>query len=197
MDNSIKCVAVGDGAIGKTCLLVSYATNTFPTEYIPTVFDNYNANVSYKNEIYSLGLWDTAGQEDYDKLRPLSYPDTNCFLLCYSIVNPTSFRNVKTKWMTEIKEFSVEVPIILVGLKEDCRNDEEILKKLQERDQLPITKEQGENLAKEIDAFKFIEVSAKNQKGLKETFDSCIESVFKPKKIKIEKSIKKDKCLIF
>lgn len=49
--------------------------------------------------LFNRSLWDTAGQEDYARLRPLSYPHTDCFVVCYSLTSPVSLRNVSQKWV--------------------------------------------------------------------------------------------------
>lgn len=89
--------------------------NVIPTYIFILRFDNYSAPFTVDGIPVSLGLWDTAGQEDYDRLRPLSYPQTDVFLICYSVVSPSSFDNVTSKWYPELKHHCPDAPIILVG----------------------------------------------------------------------------------
>uniref|UniRef100_A0A8B9DTG8 Cell division control protein 42 homolog n=1 Tax=Anser cygnoides TaxID=8845 RepID=A0A8B9DTG8_ANSCY len=160
---TIKCVVVGDGAVGKTCLLISYTTNKFPSEYVPTVFDNYAVTVMIGGEPYTLGLFDTAGQEDYDRLRPLSYPQTDVFLVCFSVVSPSSFENVKEKWVPEITHHCPKTPFLLVGTQIDLRDDPSTIEKLAKNKQKPITPETAEKLARDLKAVKYVECSALTQ----------------------------------
>jgi len=189
---NIKCVIVGDGAVGKTCLLISYTTNAFPGEYIPTVFDNYSANVMVDGRPVNLGLWDTAGQEDYDRLRPLSYPQTDVFLVAFSIISPHSFDNVKSKWWPEIQHHAPGVPIILCGTKSDLRNDASMIQQLSAKGMNIIEQQKAQERAEEIGAVKYMECSALTQEGLKNVFDEAIRAALnKPKA-----GAKKGGCLL-
>jgi len=190
---NVKAVAVGDGTVGKTCLLISYTTNSFPSDYVPTVFDNYACNVMVDGTVINLGLWDTAGQDDYDRLRPLSYPQTDVFLMIFSVISPRSFQNIKSKWAPEVTHYSPGTPIILVGNKVDLRGDRDITKQLEKQGLRSVTQEEGQSMAKEIRAKQYIECSALTQESLVEVFNSAItEALIAKKKLKKPSG----KCLI-
>jgi Ras-related C3 botulinum toxin substrate 1 len=142
-----------------------------------------------------LGLWDTAGQEDYDRLRPLSYPQTDVFLICFSVVSPPSFENARAKWNPEIMHHCPETPKLLVGTKIDLRDDADTIARLQDKRMAPISKDQAEAMAKEIGAVKYLECSALTQSGLKTVFDEAIRTVLYPPVVK--KKEKKGKCSLF
>ncbi|CAM0947580.1 unnamed protein product [Alopecurus aequalis] len=168
----IKCVTVGDGAVGKTCMLISYTSNTFPTDYVPTVFDNFSANVVVDGNTVNLGLWDTAGQEDYNRLRPLSYRGADVFLLAFSLISKASYENVSKKWIPELKHYAPGVPIILVGTKLDLRDDKQFF--VDHPGAVPIT-------------------TAQNVKGV---FDAAIKVVLQPPKAKKKKKAQRGACSI-
>ncbi|CAI9764333.1 unnamed protein product [Fraxinus pennsylvanica] len=169
----IKCVTVGDGAVGKTCLLISYTSNTFPSDYVPTVFDNFSANVVVDGSTVNLGLWDTAGQEDYNRLRPLSYRGADVFILSFSLISRASYENVSKKWIPELRHYAPGVPIILVGTKLDLREDKQFF--ADHPGAVPITTAQGEELRKLIGAAAYVECSAKTQQNIKAVFDAAIK----------------------
>ncbi|CAF1706562.1 BnaC03g48060D [Brassica napus] len=181
----IKCVTVGDGAVGKTCLLISYTSNTFPTDYVPTVFDNFSANVVVNGATVNLGLWDTAGQEDYNRLRPLSYRGADVFILAFSLISKASYENVSKKWIPELTHYAPGVPIVLVGTKLDLRDDKQFF--VDHPGAVPITTSQGEELMKLIGAPSYIECRV---------FDAAIRVVLQPPKQKKKKSKAQKACSI-
>ncbi|XP_002739416.1 rho-related GTP-binding protein RhoU-like [Saccoglossus kowalevskii] len=174
VETRVKCVLVGDGAVGKTSLIVSYTTNGYPTEYIPTAYDNYAVVVNVDNKPVRLQLCDTAGQDDFDSLRPLCYPQTDVFLVCFSVVSPTSFHNVVEKWVPEVRKHNKKTPILLVGTQCDLRNDVKVLIDLARFHERPISEEDARSCAARISAISYIECSALTQKNMKEVFDTVI-----------------------
>jgi len=173
----VKCVVVGDGAVGKTCMLIAYTEGRFPKEYVPTVFDNYEATIIVEGKEVKFSLWDTAGQEGYARIRTLSYPKTDIFLLCYSVVNHPSFVNVKDRWYSEIKHHCPSTPILLVGTKIDLRDDPSALEELAKADKKPITQPEAEQMMKDLGALNVLECSALTTAGLKNVFDTALTSV--------------------
>ncbi|XP_065909144.1 ras-like GTP-binding protein RHO [Dysidea avara] len=179
-----KLVIVGDGACGKTCLLIVFSKDQFPEVYVPTVFENYVADIEVDGKCVELALWDTAGQEDYDRLRPLSYPDTDVILMCFAIDSPDSLENIPEKWTPEVRHFCPTVPIVLVGNKKDLRFDEATRKELTKSKQEPVKTEEGRAMADKIGAYDFLECSAKTNEGVREVFETATRAALQTKKKK-------------
>ncbi|XP_049752534.1 transforming protein RhoA-like isoform X1 [Elephas maximus indicus] len=186
-----KLVIVGDGACGKTYLLTVFSKDQFPEVYVPTVFENYVADIEVDGKQVELALWDTAGQEDYDRLRPLSYPDTDVILICFSINSPDSLENIPEKWTPEVKHFCPSVPIILVGNKKDLWNDEHTRRELAKMKQELVKPEQDRDMANRIGAFGYMECSAKTKEGVREVFETVTRAATQARRGK-----KKSGCLI-
>jgi Ras-related C3 botulinum toxin substrate 1 len=167
----IKIVVVGDGTVGKTCMLIAHTTGEFPTEYIPTIFDNYVGRIECDGMSIDVTYWDTAGQEDYERLRPLSYPNTDVFLLCYSVDNPTSYNNVLVKWAPEVRHYCPKAAVVLVGTKTDLRD---------RPDAITVSSREGHKLKSKIKANKYIECSALTREGLRQVYEEAVRAVLKP-----------------
>ncbi|CAL5984749.1 Rac/Rho-like_protein [Hexamita inflata] len=119
-------VFVGDMMVGKTRFIKFI--NEIPYDYIPCVFDNYNLEYTIDNQKVICIFWNTACAEDYDRIRPLSYPNTNVFVLCYALNNPESLQNIYSKWLPEIKAHTqVDIPFIILGMKSDLEYSHEIV----------------------------------------------------------------------
>ncbi|WVR09544.1 GTP-binding protein rhoA [Kwoniella sp. DSM 27419] len=177
-----KLVIVGDGACGKTCLLIVFSKGMFPEVYVPTVFENYVADVEVDGKKVELALWDTAGQEDYDRLRPLSYPDSHVILICFAIDSPDSLDNVQEKWISEVLHFCQGLPIILVACKKDLRNDPKTAQDLGRMNQRPVSREEGVAVAQKIGAQGYVECSAKTGEGVREVFQTATKHALMSKK---------------
>jgi small GTP-binding protein len=115
-------------------------------------------------KVINLSLWDTAGGEDYHRLRPLSYPQTDVFLLCFDVTKPQSLEGLRDEFAPEIKHHCPGTPWILVGLKSDLRDG--IQDKVSKIDALKFAEDYG--------AAEYHECSALTQGGLKNVFDRAI-----------------------
>jgi len=171
---AIKILACGDGAIGKTSLLIFYQKKKFPKDHIPTIFENETiekkATINGVEMDLSIDLWDTAGQEEFDRLRILAYPQTNIFLLCFCVVEPVSFKNLAAKWVPEIQHHEPAGQIVLVGTKSDLRAE----KSQSEQ----VSMEEIEAYKNKINAVAYIETSALQNKNVDLCFETALNEYF-------------------
>jgi len=183
----IKMVVIGDGNVGKTCLLETFISGTFPETYEPTVFDNKMKQMDVDEKSYQVELWDTAGQETFDRLRTLSYRDTHVFIFCFSLVSKSTLENIENKWLPEINFFLQEnkqthIPaFFLVGTKCDLE------------DKIVVQDTTIDALKTKMGAKGYTKTSAKTRINIPETFEKAVRGWNEQKKIK---PLKKGGCCI-
>ncbi|KAJ2617527.1 GTP-binding protein Rho1 [Coemansia sp. RSA 1365] len=185
-----KIVVVGDGACGKTCLLRTFHDGRFPEDqqYIPTVFDVCIKEVQYCGGTVELGLWDTAGQEDYDRLRIMAYPDADIVLICFSVDVVDSLGNVIEKWLPEVKEMAPNAQMMLVALKIDLRTDSvaiDHIRRIYQRD--PLSYEDGKRVSQALN-MPYIECSAKKNQHVGDVFSQALSMIVDKNEFTTEKS---------
>ncbi|XP_067096627.1 cell division control protein 42 homolog isoform X1 [Osmerus mordax] len=217
--NKIRINMLGSGSVGKSCMVSTFLTNRFPSEYVPSVFDKYVKDIGDEGCFGSLEIQDITGLSDYDDLRRISYPLTDVFLVCFSVVYPGSFKDVDMKagyslcgaivavkgaasrgqeynylvvfmWVPEINHYCPGTPFLLVGTQIDLRKDPHTLERLAKNKQKPINSEIAKKLASDLKAFKYVECSALTQEGLKNVFDEVIQAVLR------SQQFKKNKCVL-
>lgn len=197
----------------KLCMCANLTVLGCLQSYIPTVFENYVTQVDFENKVVEFALWDTAGQEEYDRLRPLSYPESDVILIVFSVDFPVSLANVqdkvrfplrrnpahrpltiahRTQWYPEVAHFCEGTPLLLVATKTDLRRDDQTRRMLSAQGQTPVTSEQGATVAREIGA-KYVECSAKTGTGVQDVFLLALKESMRGK---WGKMVKQRRCVI-
>lgn len=196
---TLNIVTVGDGDTGKTCLLMSFKGRRFLDDYVPTMFETYTCDIQIEGEAIELGLWDTAGQEGYDRLRPMAYPHCDCFIICYAVDNPDSLHNVKAKWLPELERYCPNVPKILVATKKDLRRRTLAIMDILNGNTTSsiVSYEEGLCTAAMIGAERFLETSALYNDGVREVFEQTARVSLEARAKRKEKKAKRsERCSI-
>ncbi|XP_008821093.1 rho-related GTP-binding protein RhoD [Nannospalax galili] len=193
---SVKVVLVGDGGCGKTSLMMVFADGAFPESYSPTVFERYHVSLQMKGKPVHLQIWDTAGQDDYDRLRPLFYPDAGVLLLCFDVTSPNSFDNVCNRWYPEVTHFCKRVPIIVVGCKTDLRKDKVLVNKLRRNGLEPVTYHMGQDMARSVGAVAYLECSARLQDNVQAVFQEAAKVALSSRRRNFWRRITRNFCVV-
>jgi len=172
----VKLVVVGDGAVGKTSLILSYTTNKFPNEDNMQLYETHVVDEVIDSKNVKINIHDTAGEEDFNTLRPRTYDKADVFLVCYSISSKQSFKSVKNKWIPEIRTHST-APIVIIGCKSDLRSNTDVKERLQTMGLQFVSTIEGEKLANKLDCT-YTECSAINSDNVKETFIKAVRDTW-------------------
>ncbi|CAJ1073743.1 rho-related GTP-binding protein RhoV-like [Xyrichtys novacula] len=182
LKEEVSCMLVGDGAVGKTSMIISYIFNGYSSKYLQTAFDVFTGLVHVNGFPTRIKLIDTAGQDEFGHLRSLCYAHVDVFILCFSLINPVSFNNITSKWIPQIRAGNQTSPIILVGTQSDlCHNVEVLIYLDQFMRAKPVRSSRARRLARRIRAQDYMECSALTQHNLKAVFDSAITAAIRHK----------------
>ncbi|KAJ3614437.1 hypothetical protein NHX12_018010 [Muraenolepis orangiensis] len=191
--SEVKCVLVGDSAVGKTSLLKRFVTKTFPDDaYKPTVYDNMGVELYTDGVQISLGLWDTAGDDTFQHIRPRSYQQADVVLLCFSVANPGSLAAVQHKWAAEVLRHLPQVPMLVVGMQTDLRDFAES----QVVACIPAT--QGRRVARDVRAKGYLECSALGNRGVQQVFECAVRTAVRQSRRQARRQrFSFDQCKVF
>ena len=180
MKRTVECVVVGDSMVGKLCLAHTYTRNEFPEDQIP--LEHFSTNVEVNGREINLSIFKHPGQEEYDYRRAHNYAFSDVILICFNIADRTSFENVRSKWIHEVRQHCTETPLILVGCKADLRKGG--TNQYGRDNSKPVTYRAGAKLAKELKMQKYVECSAKFRVGIKRVFEEAISHVLDPYRLR-------------
>ncbi|GMM42386.1 hypothetical protein FOG51_01931 [Hanseniaspora uvarum] len=173
-----KLVIIGDSC-GKTSLLHVFTLGSFPTQYQPTVFENYVTDCRVDGIDIQLSLWDTAGQEEYERLRPLSYSKADVIIIAFAVDDKQSLYNTRTKWIQECVRYVPTCPVILVGLKQDL-----IENKTDSAQNNFVNDNDVATIAREIGAKRYMYCSALTGDGVDDIFEAAVRTSLLVKDVK-------------
>lgn len=162
-------IVVGDGAVGKTCLLHRFHNRSMPHDYVATVYDQSEFEVYVDDEPHMVQLHDTAGQEEYERLRRVFYPMADAFLLCFSVDNRDSLLSARTQWIKELKDFRTggkRAPVVLCATKIDLRSGRNDC----------VTSREAESVRLAIGASSLVECSAMTNVGVKSAIYEAVRA---------------------
>ncbi|KAL7015741.1 hypothetical protein ACKWTF_016640 [Chironomus riparius] len=174
-DKVLQIAIIGDPFVGKSSFITSYFGDVFSDVHIPTLLESDVCEIKINNKSHKIKLIDTIRNSNID------YSTIDLIILCYSIENRMSYRNIKTKWIDELKKLpNWPIPFVLVATKVDLREEFP--------DVFFITSEDCENLSKEIEASKYFEVSAKDNVNVKHIVEHSVKILY-PEEQKVDDKI--------
>eukprot|EP00005_Dracoamoeba_jomungandri_P010747 CAMPEP_0174272342 /NCGR_PEP_ID=MMETSP0439-20130205/50929_1 /TAXON_ID=0 /ORGANISM="Stereomyxa ramosa, Strain Chinc5" /LENGTH=154 /DNA_ID=CAMNT_0015362841 /DNA_START=85 /DNA_END=546 /DNA_ORIENTATION=+ len=151
----VKCVVVGDKGVGKTSLVITYLSSSFP-DTLTSVSDSYSSTPLFDGYPVSLLVVDTNGQEEYFRLRSQAYEKADVVVLCFSVANPRSFRLVEEQWHGELTVSCPDAKRVLVGLKTDLRSNSDAIRTLADKNQSLVCRAEGQAMAEKIGAVDYV-----------------------------------------